>query len=59
MFEGGAWLEYVRRNEEWMLMVAGDTSQVGETKNDYKKQIEKEREFFREEAAWEVHEGCF
>jgi len=34
---------YVKESEEWMLQVVGSTLQVGETKADYKKRVEKER----------------
>ena len=33
--------EYVKETEEWMLKVVGETLHVGETKNEYKKRVEK------------------
>ena len=35
--------EYVKETEEWMLKVVGETLHVGETKNEYKKRVEKSR----------------
>ena len=35
--------EYVKETEEWMLKVVGETLHVGETKNEYKKRVEKTR----------------
>ena len=35
--------EYVKEIEEWMLKVVGETLPVGETKNEYKKRVEKTR----------------
>ena len=35
--------EYVKGTEEWMLKVVGETLHVGETKNEYKKRVEKTR----------------
>ena len=38
-----AFSEYVKETEEWMLKVVGETLHVGETKNEYKKRVEKTR----------------
>ena len=35
--------EYAKETEEWMLKVAGETVHAGETKNEYKKRVEKTR----------------
>ena len=35
--------EYVKETEEWMLKVAGETVHAEETKNEYKKRVEKTR----------------
>ena len=35
--------EYVKETEEWMLKVFGETLHLGETKNEYKKRVEKTR----------------
>ena len=46
---------YIKASDDWMLKVFGETLQVRETKNKFKKWVEKARK--GEVVAWEGYEG--